>query len=190
MPGWCGNHQTSIYPQEVKPTVPKEILSRLHISSVAITLEETRLDRVEQLLGGTTGAKGDAGDSVGWLCFHGTDGRNAWVLWLESGEIDGPSIGSFQWQRISSDAQIDRRCHALSGSATIKLALPLKLGMTEGQLLRVLGKPSLRRGERLIYFHEHEGSSNGVPFDSSNIVMVGFRGGEVKSIAVSKTTSS
>jgi hypothetical protein len=178
------------FPQEAKATVAKEMLGSLRVSTVAITLEETRLDKVEQLLGGTTGAKGDAGDSVGWLCFHGTDGRNAWILWLESGEIDGPYIGSFQWQLISSDAEIDRRCHALSGSATIKLALPLKLGMTKAQLLRVLGKPSLRRGQRLIYLHEHQGSSNGVPFDSSNIVMVRFRGGEVTSIAVSKTTSS
>jgi hypothetical protein len=72
----------------------------------------------------------------------------------------------------------------------MKLAVPLKLGMAEADVLKILGKPSLRRGEKLIYLHEHEGSVNGVPFDLSNIVVVRVHGREVTSIAVSKTTSS
>jgi hypothetical protein len=178
------------FPQEAKATVPKEMFKSLRVSTVGITLEETRLDKVEQLIGGEIGAKGDAGDAVQWLCLRGADRGSDWVLWLESGEIDGGFVGSFQWQTISSVAKSDRRCHVLRGTATIKLGLPLKLGMTEAELLRILGKPSLRQGERLIYLHQQEGSSNGVPFDLSNIVMVRIRGGEVVSIAVSNTTSS
>jgi hypothetical protein len=178
------------FPKNVKATVPKEMLSKLRISTVAITLEETRLDKVEQLLGATKGAKGDAGDFVQWLCFHGTDDADQWVLWLESGEIDGGYVGSFRWKRISSQAKIDRRCHALNSTATVKLALPLKLGMGEAEVLKILGKPSYRQGERLIFLHEHVGSANGAPYDSSNIVMIYVHGGEVVSIAASKTTSS
>jgi hypothetical protein len=178
------------FPQEVKATVPKEMLKSLRVSTVGVTLEQTRLDKVGQALGAEIGAKGDAGDAMQWLCLRGKRGGNDWILWLESGEIDGGYVGSFQWQSISGAAKIDDRCHGFTGTAAIKLSLPLKLGMTEAELLKVLGQPSLRRGERFIYLHEHEGSSNGIPFDSSNIVIVRIRAGKVTSIAVSKTTSS
>ncbi len=177
------------FPQDVKATVPREMLSKLRVANVAVTLEKTKLDNVEQLLGGTTGASGDAGDAVKWLCFQGMDGGDRWILWLQSGEIDGPSIGSFQWQRVSTDAKIDRRCRALGRTATVRLALPLSLGMNEADVLKVLGTPSFRRGEKLIYLHEHEESINAVQYDSSNIVMVRVHGGAVTSVAVSKTTS-
>ena len=178
------------FPEEAKPTVPKQMLSSLRVSTVGITLKETELDKVEHLIGGEMGAKGDAGDAVQWLCFRGTDYGSDWILWLESGEIDGGKVGGFQWQRISGEAKIDHRCHDLKGTAVVKLASPLQLGMQEADVLKILGKPSLRRGERLIYWHEHRESANGVPYDSSNIVMVRVQGGVVSSIAVSKTTSS
>ena len=178
------------FPQEAKATVPKQMLTSLRVSTVSIMLEKTRLDRVEKLIGGEIGAKGDAGDAVQWLCFRGTDRGSDWIIWLESGEIDGGYVGSFQWQRISGETEIDHRCHALKGTAIVKLATPLQLGMQEADVLKMLGKPSLRSGESLIYLHEHEESVNGVPYDSSNIVMVRVHGGEVTSIAVSKTTSS
>ena len=119
------------FPQETKATVAKEMLNTLRVSKVGITLEETRLDKVGQLLGGEVGAKGDAGDAMRWLCFHGTDSRRDWILWLESGEIDGGRIGSFQWRTMPGGAKADRRCRALSGAAPVTLGLPLKLGMTE-----------------------------------------------------------
>ena len=178
------------FPQDTKATIPKEMLSNLRVSTVAVTLEETRLDKVVQLLGATAGAKGDAGDSVQWLCFRGTDGGNQWVLWLESGEIDGGSVGSFQWQQLSTDAKGDLRCHVLSGTHPVELAVPLKLGMAEADVLKLLGKPSLRRSERMIYLHEHSESLSGVPYDSTNIIMIRIHEGLVTSIAVSKTTSS
>ncbi len=178
------------FPQETKATVSKEMLSALHVSTTRITLEETPLDKVKQLIGGEIGTKGDAGEAMQWLCFRGTDHGEGWVLWLESGEIDGGSIGSFQWQSMPNNAAIDGRCHTLGGSATIKLGLPLKLGMTEPQLFRVLGAPSSKQGESLIYLHEHTLSLKGVPYDSSNIVMVRVRDGKITSIAASKTTSS
>jgi hypothetical protein len=51
-----------------------------------------------------------------------------WVLWLESGEIDGGYVGSFQWQRLSNRDVLDSRCHALTGTTSaIKLPLSLRL---------------------------------------------------------------
>src|SRR4051812_24462262 len=121
------------------------MVTKLRISNIPITLEKTSMAQAEQLLGGTSGAKGDAGDALQWLCLHGTDGSGRWVLWLESGEIDGGYVGSFQWQRLSINEKLDRRCQALSGPK-ITLVLPLQLGMSEGEVLNALGKPSLRKG--------------------------------------------
>jgi hypothetical protein len=76
-------------PDNLKASAPKEMVSSLSVAGYEITLEETKMDDVQQRLGGEIGSKGDAGDALEWLCFHGEDGTGEWVLWLESGEIDG-----------------------------------------------------------------------------------------------------
>jgi hypothetical protein len=178
-------------PENVKASVPKELVSILRVSDYDITLEETSMKDAQQRLGGEIGAKGDAGDALEWLCFHGTDAMGAWVLWLESGEIDGGYVGSFQWQRLSGKEIFDRNCHALRGTAsTIKLPLPLRLGASKAEVVKVLGPPTSVNAERLIYFHEHEGTIKGEPFTSFNIVVLHLRKGIVRAIQVSKTTSS
>jgi len=78
-----------------KATVSKEMLVSLQVSNVAIYFEKTKMDDVRVRLRGTIGHSGDAGDYVEWLCFRGTDPKRRWVLWLESGEIDGSMVGSF-----------------------------------------------------------------------------------------------
>src|SRR5437588_153215 len=90
------------FPENVKASVPKEMFSSFRVSGYDIRFEETSMESVEKRLGGETGQRGDAGDALEWLCFHGADAAGAWVLWLESGEIDGGFVGSFQWQRLSN----------------------------------------------------------------------------------------
>jgi hypothetical protein len=113
------------FPQNVKATVPKEMVSTFRLSGYNITLEETSMEDVEQRLGGVIGRKGDAGDAEEWLCFHGADAMGEWVLWLESGEIDGGRVGSLTWQRLSTRDVLDTRCHTLrKGGSIIQLPLP------------------------------------------------------------------
>ncbi|MGA9039985.1 MAG: hypothetical protein WB421_05565 [Terriglobales bacterium] len=172
-------------------TVPKEMLATLRVSGLPISLEETRMDDARNHLGGTIGRKGDAGDFLEWLCLHHSDSRGRWVLWLESGEIDGGTVGSFQWQRLDKDGLLDQRCQMLQGAGSgIKLPISLQLGMTETEVLKTLGAPTTRHGNRLIYVHEHQESIRGEPFTSTNIVSILLRGGMVWAIDVSKTTTS
>jgi hypothetical protein len=178
------------FPQDAKATVPKEIVSKLRVSNVVITLEDTRLDKVEQLLGGTAGAKGNAGDSMQWLCFHGTDGAGQWVLWLESKEIDAGYVGSFQWQRLSSDAKIDSPMSRSQRYDRNEARCASETRDGRSRCVKDSWQAFVAAGEKLIYLHEHEGSVNGVPFDLSNIVVVRVHGGEITSIAASKTKSS
>lgn len=85
-----------------KGTVPKEMIASLRLSGVTITLEgESELEALPARFGGEIGSQGDAADSLGWLCLHGSDAVGPWVLWLESGEIDGPYVGGFQWRRVA-----------------------------------------------------------------------------------------
>jgi hypothetical protein len=179
------------FPENVKASVPKEMFSRFRLSGYNIALEETSMKSVEKRLGGKIGAKGDAGDFLEWLCFHGADATGAWVLWLESGEIDGGSVGSFQWQRLSNGQVFDPRCHTLrSTTSTIKLPLSLRLGANKAEVLKTLGEPTSADSERLIYLHEHESTIKGEPFTTSNIVVLHLRKGVVWAIQASKTTSS
>jgi hypothetical protein len=149
------------------------------------------MENVKKRLGGEIGRKGDAGDALEWLCFHGADAIGGWVLWLESGEIDGGYVGSFQWQRLSNRDVLDSRCHALRGTTSvIKLPLSLRLGAKKTEVLKILGEPTAIEAERLIYLHEHEGTIRGEPFTTSNIVVVHLRNGIVWAIQASKTSSS
>jgi hypothetical protein len=177
------------FPQDLKASVPKEMFSTFRVSSYDITLEETSIDSVQKHLGGKTGQRGDAGDALKWLCFHGEDTVGRWVIWLESGEIDGGYVGSFQWRRLSDQDVLDSRCHALGGDA-VNLPMSLRLGTRKAEVLKSLGQPTSRDTERLIYLHEHEGTIRGKPFTTSNIVMVTIRNGLVWAIQASKTSSS
>ena len=155
-------------------------------------MEKTSIKEVEQRLGGVIGKKGDAGDALEWLCFHGADAMGGWVLWLESGEINGGSVGSFQWQRLSNRDVLDTRCRTLrKANSVIQLPQSLKLGAKSSEVLKSLGPPTSKNSERLIYLHEHEvgGTRGGDPFISSNIVEVYLRNGIVWAIQASKTTS-
>jgi hypothetical protein len=141
----------------VKATVPKEMVSTFRVSGYDITFEKTNMKDVEQRLGGVIGEKGDASDASEWLCFHGADAMGRWVLWLENGEIDGGSVGSFQWQRLSNRDVLDTRCHTLrKAGSVIRLPLSLQLGAKSSEVLKSLGPPTLKTDERLIYLHEHE----------------------------------
>ena len=112
------------------------------------------------------------------------------MLWLESGEIDGPCVGGFQWRRASRSAQFDERCSTLSDTSEVELPSDLSLGISEEKVIRVLGRPTSRRGNTLLYEHEHDGLIRGEQFFSSNVVIVALRGRVVWAIQVSKTVTN
>jgi hypothetical protein len=174
-----------------KATVPKEMIASLRVSGVTIPLEEeTELETMQSRFGGEIGSQGDAADSLGWLCLYGSDGIGPWVLWLESGEIDGPYIGGFQWRRVSHSSRFDERCSALPDTSEVRLPIGLGLGTSEAKVIRILGRPTSRRGDTLLYEHEHDELIRGEQFFSTNTVIVALRGGVVRAIQAVKTTTN
>jgi hypothetical protein len=172
-----------------KATVPKPMITKLHVSDLTIVLEQTELEAVQAHFGGEIGSDGDASESLRWVCLYGGDAAGRWVLWLESGEIDGPNVGGSQWRRVRTTAQFDGRCQALpDGNSKVELPIELSLDATENKVLQVLGQPTVRKGNTLIYEHEHEETIHNEPYRSMNTVTVALRHGVVRAIQVTQTT--
>jgi len=161
----------------------------VRVSDATVVLEKTKLIDMGAHFKAAIGRRGDAGDYLEWLCLSGADNKRGWVLWLTSGEIDAGAVGGFQWQRIPSGAQVDKRCRKLPDSV-VELPHALRLGMSHGDLLRILGQPTRRQGERLLYVHEEEQVIRNEPYSETNTLVVRFRKGVVWAIGVSKSTVS
>ncbi len=175
-----------------KGSVPKDMVTRLRISDLTVVLDETKLTAVAAHFGNTIEHRGDAATSLGWVCFQGSTGQGRrWVLWLMSSEINGPAIGGFQWRLVPPLAQVDRRCRILpAAKGRIELPIPIRVGMTERELLRVLGQPTRTRKERLLYSHEKELSNQNESYKEINLLAVLPRDGTVWAIEVWKSAIS
>jgi hypothetical protein len=173
-----------------KGTVFRLMVKALRITDLNVELEKTNMNQVRERFGGTFGTQGDAGDYLEWLCLSGRDVAGRWVLWLESGEMDAGTVGSFQWRRVPKDARFDARCGTLSETDTVKLTIPLHPSMSESQLISALGQPTVRNGNTLLYVYEHDEVSKNGPFTVLNTVSIVLRDGAVWAIEVLKVSMS
>ena len=107
----------------------------------------------------------------------------------ESGEIDGGTVGSFQWQRVNRGAIFDKRCQML-GETKVVFPIALQLGAPEADVAKALGRPTVRRNDRLLCLHEHQLPIRGEPYTSDNVVGIRIRARRVWAIEASKTTVS
>jgi hypothetical protein len=173
-----------------EPTVAKELVKGLRVAGFPITLEKTKLDQAQRRFGGIIGSRGDASGYLAWLCLRGDDNEGKWVLWLYSGEINGPVIGGFQWQRVSPELRLDRRCTYLdSRNGPVELPVQLRLDMTEAEVDAGIGPPSSRYRDSAIYSYERSLTLHNEPYTLRDDVLIMYRGGKVSVIAVNHLTS-
>lgn len=174
-----------------KPTGSRLIVGGVNVGRVKIVLEKTLLEDVRARFGGVVGQEGDASTSLLWLCLHGEDASGAWGLWFDSGEVDGDVVGGFLWRRLDHDAKFDPRCKLVDHTrGSIQLPVILRLGSTEKEVIRILGQPSQRKGDVLIYSHERGFTERGEPWTMTNTVFVELSRGVVSAIQVDKSTQS
>jgi hypothetical protein len=177
-------------PENVKSSVSKEIINSVRVAGQTIVLDKTELKSVQARVGGTIGHRGDAGNSLEWLCLRGDDALGPWVLWLMSGENNHGSVGGICWERSDCTAQFDARCQSLPRVAgTIELPLVVRLGMSESEVLRILGQPSDRNGDTLLYLHRREMGTGNQVFTAMNTVRVVLRKQVARAIEVWKSTT-
>jgi hypothetical protein len=171
------------------PTVPREMITTLHVANMPIVLEETNLEEVHKRFGGTVGSHGDASEAEAWLCLHGSDANGPWIFWLQSFEINGPTVGGFQWRRLTRNEIPDRRCKLLHRSeGGIQLPLALHPGMSKLELQKILGQPTFVRGGTFFYCHHHEKFIHDLTYDADNNVAIVLRNGVVWTIEIIKST--
>ena len=168
------------------------MIGALRVANLQIILEETTLADVQNRFAGMIGYRGDAGDSLSWLCYYGTDADGEWILWLTSGEMNGlTQIDGLQWRRITAHQRPDHRCSKLSkNSGGIELPIPLHLGSSEQQVRQGLRFPTFARNGVLFFDHEHPVILRKEKYTASNDVAVVIRGGLVWAIGAWKITSS
>lgn len=171
-----------------KANIPNEVVTKLKLGTLDIVLEKTSLVDVAKKIGGTIGSRGDAGEALHWLCLIGSDSGGRWALWLESDEMGGGNVDGVAWQRISKDATADRRCW--TGNVQIELPIRLALNSTESDVRMVLGQPTAKYRDTLIFDHEHQEMIRNEPFTVSNSVYVELRRGLVWSVQIWRTTSN
>jgi hypothetical protein len=170
---------------------PKEMMTTLRVAAMPIILEETALADVENRFGTAVGRRGETWNALAWLCFQGGATDRRWGFWLESSVDAGGLIDGYSLQRLDPNARVDQRCHELGkGGGGIELPVALQLGATEMQVSKVLGKPTGRSGNTLLFEHRHKESIHGEPHTVSSTVFVTLRGGVVWSIQVWKDTVS
>jgi hypothetical protein len=170
-----------------KATVAREFVPRLSIGGFAVDLEQTTMTAAQAQLGGSFGTRGDAGEYLQWICRTATDADGRWILWLTGGEIHGGVVGAFDWRRIDATTRVDSRCSTAPRPEQVVLPVPISLGMSEARVVAVLGKPSQRRGNTLLYRHEHTEKPE---FYVGNYLDVVIDRGVVAAIRVWRTTST
>jgi hypothetical protein len=167
------------------------MIQAIRVGEMSIRLERTELAAVRERFGGEQGLRGDGSTSLGWLCYAGEDAGGRWALWVTSGEIDGPSVGSFEWRRVAERAHFDPRCAQLPLGTDITLSLiPLRLGMDRSRVFSLLGQPTVGRGNILDYEHNHQNLIRHEPYTFWNSVAVRLLHGTVDSIRATETDAN
>ena len=140
VPEWSSEHGLS-----VKPPAGTGIT----LGELRITLEQTELKQVQQTLGGKIDHKGDAADSLYWLCYT-LPGMNQ-RLWLASDEMGAGSINHIY--AVAGTQPASQSCPAPKIAVKQAPALDngLWLGASQKQVNSLLGKPTLRKGRWLTF---------------------------------------
>jgi hypothetical protein len=179
-----------VFDPSPRPTKPTEMVSSVKLNGFPIVLEETHLQAVQQHFGAVIGHEGDASESVQWVCLTGQTEGQAWVLWTASSEIEGGEVDGFQIRRIGADVQVDPRCRNVGAAvAFAAVPKPVRVGMTERDLLKTLGQATARNRDALFFAHQHKVVIGGELYDVENDVVVLLREGKVYAVQVWKTTS-
>lgn len=176
-------------PLSLPPSILREMVTTIRLSKILVVLKETKMTQVQKRLSGSFGKRGDAGESLQWLCYYGSDADGRWALWLESSETAAGTVDGFILQRLDSHARMDGRCGNLQ-TGGVELPIALKLGTTENGARKILGPPTLKFRGTLVFRHEHTGTFHNQPYTASNTVYLVFRRGVVWAIRVDKDTTS
>lgn len=142
------------------PTMKSAPVTSVRVGGATIVLDQTTLgDAKRDLNAGVILHKGDAGESMYWLCYSHKTAEGWEQLWLLShGEMGGNDhvIGSIA-ARLSSSPLPTEKCPVLRGAPEpIGFNNRIRLGVKAEILKKALGKPSLAEKGWLHYESQRE----------------------------------
>ncbi len=176
-------------------TGAQDLVPYIGIGSFRVKLGTTLLADAASHFNAKIGYQGDASEALSWVCLQGGTRAGPWALWLESGEIDGPTIGGFLLLPRPGSGWLDHRCIPLRDAA-ISLPIPLQIGMSGAQVVAALGPPTSQSENHILYSHHlvvtlnPKGDTPGEPLDLDTDLYIRLDGGVVAGFQVWRTTSS
>lgn len=174
--------------ESVPPTVEGRLATRFSLGAFEGRFEETRLGAVSEVLGGgTIQHRGDAGDSIYWLCFQ----RGQHRLWVvSSGEIGGPDhlVTEIVEEVADKNAGAASDCAIIPEKfAPVVLDGKLHLGMSRQEVIAALGPPSKSEAARAVYSHQGKLADG---FDETAWLILRYSEGKLVSMRGGKSTTN
>lgn len=134
-----------VEPASVHATLQRPPSLGVSLGSLHVRFEETTLEDVRRQIGvGSIVHRGDAGDSLSWLCYTIPDGKQSVRLWMTSGELQGNKyVGGITAEVSAAGTQPVASCPLLpAGFRQIALDQSLWIGAPDAHVRAVFGKPS------------------------------------------------
>lgn len=174
-------------------SLTKEPTGGIYLGSYGITFEKTTLDDVVRATAlGSIAHKGDAGESVYWLCYTLSDQDRLWII--SDGEMGGSehAITGFTAQRLRG-VELSSDCPVLPANFLhISLDADIWLGSSNRDLFRAFGPPSLTDGPIQSYDFETKipgiGKCGG-GYDRLNWLLTELDHGQIAVIYAGQVTS-
>ncbi|WIW47118.1 hypothetical protein ML401_03060 [Bradyrhizobium sp. 62B] len=174
--------------ERVSPTIKKRLATRFSLGAFAGRFEETPLGAVREAVGeGTIQHRGDAGDSIYWLCYRRAQHR-LWVV--SSGEMGGPDhrVTEIVEELAEKDTEASTDCAIVPEKfGPLVFDGKLHLGMSRLEVVRALGPPSKSDAARMVYSHAGKLADG---FDETAWLFLRFREEKLVSMRGGKTTTN
>lgn len=139
---------TPIESANLKPTLHRPPSVGISLGDLHVRFEKSTLADIQQKIGaGIIAHRGDAGDSLTWLCYTIPYVHDTTRLWLSSGELEGNTYVSSATAELSHGAiPATSQCPDLPlRFRHIALDHALWLGMPNARFDKALGNPSHER---------------------------------------------
>ena len=157
-----------------------------------IQLESTELDDVLRTIKtGIIQHKGDASESVDWLCYQISDIANPVRIWIMSGEIDGGFVGTIVISRANIEDKPTQTCPELPAAfRPVNTDCGIWLHNQIIDFEKLFGKPSLTVDDWIHYKSERKVLVRGSEFFEIGSLSARFVEGRVVELWISKSTSN
>ena len=170
--------------------------SHLKMGGLEVRFEKTTLRAISDTAGlGTMHHRGDAGKSIYWLCYTIQGDSRTQRIWIVAHEEMGGSdhaVTMVTAQELPPSVQPTNDCPTLPTTLQpLSLARAVWLGIPGSEALKVLGRPSYRKGSWRSFDYQGKVPGNCQPdgFDLMNWLVFRTVQGRIVAISAGQVTS-